>query len=1573
MSIAPGSGSAASPEGENDALRGTGNVAKGNLIGTDAVGVENLHNGGNGVLIESLSGNMIGGSGTDGQIEHNVISGNERGGIHIEGSDANTVSGNIIGLTAGGYERLSNRFSGVLIINSSDNHIVNGNTISANSTGVYIGAGSGVGMGKSSNNRVQGNRIGTDIEGMISFPDDPLVWRFENASHGVMIVNASDTLIGGKTDEPGTGLGNIISGNGQVGVFITGSEASDNKIQGNLIGPTSTGPAWLSNRQGGVFVFAPRNTIGGATEEEQNVIHGSGGTGVHIGGVEATGNIVQGNRISSSHGDGIRIDAGASDNLIGGALADGALPGSVPGNIIENSGYERFRDKANFLDGWGIKIAGSNNKIYGNFVGPESIEAEEVNRAWGNYLGGIWVWSGVGNRIGGESAAYRNVISGNGGPLEESPDFQGGHGVFVSGGPKTSGTRIQDNFIGTTIDGKRSGRNRTNAGDGIVLTSGEGNVIGGPTSQPGEAPGNVISGNNRDGIRIVSSHPEHANDKIQGNMIGTNANGDTPVPNGRHGIVISGSEGVTIGGAQTELKNVISGNDQDGVYIVGSSDTKVEGNFIGTTVDGTQELANGKNGVTVIESDNNTVGGTETSSRNLISGNAEHGIRIEKSSYNKVQGNYIGTDKDGGQSLPNGNDGVSILHGSYNLIGGATSQPGASPGNVVSGNGEDGIVIESSTELQSGFNQVQGNLIGTNAAGDDPLGNGTTSSSAMNQKGRGVRIFASRGNTIGGTQSATRNVISANSSSGILMEARSEENKVQSNYIGTDASGRRLGNAYHGVSIVDSNENQIGGLESNAANLIAFNGLNLFPLENHNGVAVIGQSYGNSILSNRIYDNGGVQIDLNQDGPTPNDPSDSDDGPNSLQNYPTFDATVTPTSTIVSGKLEGTRSHVQYTLQFFSANFCHLNRGSADVLLGTRDVTAPVGGGTAEFTFAFPIRAQGFVTATATDASLAGEGGTSEFSECFTPLQDNDADRIPDVVEDEVDGDDDGVPDGDGNNDGIVDRDQPHVTSFPDFAQQRYVTLVSEETTTLADVQPQDNPSPDDTPPDAVFPMGFLGFRVEDITPGGSTTVTMLLPPDMDVNTYYNFGPTPDDPTDHWYPFLFNGTTGAEVLDDRIVLHYVDGGFGDHDQMANGTILDPGGPAFVVFTTGSISGYVYADVNNNGAKEPHELGLPNVPITVDGPVTSTVVTGADGRYEFADLPVGQYTVTQAQPSAFNDGIETLGPTQLGHVEGEGFAGLNLPAGANAEDYNFGERGLRGEFVSRQLMNRPLGDQFVLDLTGGIGFGGFQANRNGTFTADAEGEGLASIELYTSDMMPVAIGAAGELPVATVAEGESYVLLVTGSDGPVNLQTAIQTPTPVYLTNALNPMDVDGNGMTTPLDVLVLISALNAGSIVDGSQVYYVDVNSDKQLTSLDVLTVINHLTANATQSSATGGEGEPSSQFELPFEPDAASPSRARQGRAEGPGRDQVGTLSEPLAGLSQRESEDKRERAGERVPSEDDLFVPIHTKKEPSDVTRDSMAMLLPTDLEGNDLQLLGLEEILPDITEEIAHTWAR
>jgi hypothetical protein len=140
---------------------------------------------------------------------------------------------------------------------------------------------------------------------------------------------------------------------------------------------------------------------------------------------------------------------------------------------------------------------------------------------------------------------------------------------------------------------------------------------------------------------------------------------------------------------------------------------------------------------------------------------------------------------------------------------------------------------------------------------------------------------------------------------------------------------------------------------------------------------------------------------------------------------------------------------------------------------------------------------------------------------------------------------------------------QPHMKSLPIPGNRGDITLVSPEGTALAGVRFLRCP-PAAAPTDLRFPWGFLAFTVLNVPPGSAATVTLLPPPNTPLAAdafYYKFGPTPETPEDHFYKFTFDGTTGAEILPDRIQLHLIDGARGDRDLAADGRITDPGAVA----------------------------------------------------------------------------------------------------------------------------------------------------------------------------------------------------------------------------------------------------------------------------------------------------------------------------------------------------------------------------------------------------------------------------
>ncbi len=106
------------------------------------------------------------------------------------------------------------------------------------------------------------------------------------------------------------------------------------------------------------------------------------------------------------------------------------------------------------------------------------------------------------------------------------------------------------------------------------------------------------------------------------------------------------------------------------------------------------------------------------------------------------------------------------------------------------------------------------------------------------------------------------------------------------------------------------------------------------------------------------------------------------------------------------------------------------------------------------------------------------------------------------------------------------------------------------------------NPSPTDAPADVTFGEGFFNIAFSNVEVGDTVSMVLSLPPGQHPNTYYKYGPTPDNHTSHWYNFMWDGETGAiiGVNPSDVALVFVDGKRGDDDYTANGTITDVGAP-----------------------------------------------------------------------------------------------------------------------------------------------------------------------------------------------------------------------------------------------------------------------------------------------------------------------------------------------------------------------------------------------------------------------------
>jgi len=184
-------------------------------------------------------------------------------------------------------------------------------------------------------------------------------------------------------------------------------------------------------------------------------------------------------------------------------------------------------------------------------------------------------------------------------------------------------------------------------------------------------------------------------------------------------------------------------------------------------------------------------------------------------------------------------------------------------------------------------------------------------------------------------------------------------------------------------------------------------------------------------------------------------------------------------------------------------------------------------------------------------------------NDCEDANDDNDG--LPDGEEQGLDGND---PDYDGNDDGIADRLQDNVASFHTYENQGYVSLESQPGTSISYCTAKDNPSKTNAPSNVEFSYGFFEFTITGVGNGSTTIVTMYFPVGTTFGTYYKYGRTSLNQINHWYEFLYDGQTGAEINGNVITLHFVDGMRGDDDLTANGIIVDVGAPGVVAGSGG---------------------------------------------------------------------------------------------------------------------------------------------------------------------------------------------------------------------------------------------------------------------------------------------------------------------------------------------------------------------------------------------------------------------
>ena len=364
---------------------------------------------------------------------------------------------------------------------------------------------------------------------------------------------------------------------------------------------------------------------------------------------------------------------------------------------------------------------------------------------------------------------------------------------------------------------------------------------------------------------------------VSGCYIGTDETATIAMSNDIGLEFIAGSHYALIGGNTPTARNIISGNQHIGIRLLDVHHCTVEGNFIGTNRSGTDSIPNydGMSMEGVVT--DCIIGGTTANERNIISGNTDYGLPLfgVGATRNIIIGNFIGTDVTGNHPLGN-TYGVLFDDGSFgNRVGGSTENER----NIISGNVGYGVFFYNNG---TNNNTLINNYIGTDVSGISAIPNTA-----------GIIIDGiSFQNMMDG------NIISGNLQAGIGINITgSDSNVIVRNRIGINADGQPLPNGMDGIRISQGAcKTVIGGMPEEA-NIIAHNG--------GAGVYITNDNCKRNLIScNSFYNNGGLAIDLFEPGINHNDAGDTDNGANDKLNYPEISSvSLTSNGFLVSGTL----------------------------------------------------------------------------------------------------------------------------------------------------------------------------------------------------------------------------------------------------------------------------------------------------------------------------------------------------------------------------------------------------------------------------------------------------------------------------------------------------------------------------------------------------------------------------------------------------------------------------------------------------------------------------------------------
>jgi len=502
--------------------------------------------------------------------------------------------------------------------------------------------------------------------------------------------------------------------------------------------------------------------------------------------------------------------------------------------------------------GAGISLRAGLITLDGDYVGLNLAGRPSGNHGDGVYVAPTSARNVIGRNPSGASGVVSNVISGN-----------GSSGLVLAG---SAGNTVAANRIGTDPGGTAAVPNGRN---GLRIVRGSrGNEIGGtefvdsatgqannPTGDKGtETPvfvvpplGNLISGNAGTGVFIGGAS---ARNVLNGNFIGTTADGDARLGNGGSGVWIDQAGRNSLIGCRFVNNpfvyyNVVSGNRGNGLRVTDSNGTVVQGNFFGIGANNTATIGNGRNGVLVEGSSANTQVGGVIPLGNVSAGNGANGIAVTGKARGFVTFNTFGGLLAFKGAAPNGRDGLLIT---------STGGDNRARTNVFSGNRRNGI-------------EVAGNARGV-TIDPDIAGLTTKGNAALPNGGDGLRIGGTaHANTVGGRLHSVipQNTFSGNVGYGLAITGKAHGNRVFGAFIGTKLLGvDAAANGRGGVLVAGTAfRNSVGAAHPRHPNIISGNdgiGVTLRAGTRHN--RVIGNFIGINRLRRPLPNAGRPVLDL---------------------------------------------------------------------------------------------------------------------------------------------------------------------------------------------------------------------------------------------------------------------------------------------------------------------------------------------------------------------------------------------------------------------------------------------------------------------------------------------------------------------------------------------------------------------------------------------------------------------------------------------------------------------------------------------------------------------------------------